>query len=242
MPMKFKSKRGRRGGMRKNAPRRRRNIAVTRVAQRTFADKMLVKLPYVDLETYTSIGGIWYNQKGYRVNALYDPEASLGNDSALGFTQYMNIYSKYRVYRVDYDITLTNTNNQTAVAGAISFELPTGFSFSGDPSDLIVPYSKKFSLATGGSALATKRIRGSVFLPRVAGLTSEQYRTNENYYGTATSNPIDIINMNIKLINVNQGTSNFVQADVRYTAHTEFFDRNKILTTQPPVEVLDPEL
>ena len=156
MPMKFKSKRGRRGGMRKNAPRRRRNIAVTRVAQRTFADKMLVKLPYVDLETYTSIGGIWYNQKGYRVNALYDPEASLGNDSALGFTQYMNIYSKYRVYRVDYDITLTNANNQTAVAGAISFELPTGFSFSGDPSDLIVPYSKKFSLATGGSALQQK--------------------------------------------------------------------------------------
>lgn len=228
--------------MRKNAPRRSKP-SVVRIKQRTLPDKLMVKLPYADLQGFNGSGTFnYYTQKSYNVNSIYDPETGALNQQNLGFAQYMELYNKFRVYKVDYDVTLVNTS-QSVVAGSISFGKQGEQMNITDPQQLSVPFSRRFTLGIGGSSSASsaqsmKRIRGSIYLPRVVGKTSEQYRTNDLYFGTKGSNPSELIQMSLNVININQSVQATIQADVRYTCHCELYDRDtSILTgTDAPIE------
>jgi len=229
--------RARRGG---------RKISVVRIAQRTIPDKMIVKLPYADLQGLNGSGSSsdnWRAQKGYNINSVYDPETGALNQQNLGFQQYMALYSKYRVFRVDYDVTIINTS-MSAVAGSVSFN-PSGAQMDiTDIQNLQVPYSRRFTLGLGGSsssssAQSMKRIQGSINLPRVCGLTSEQYRTAtgpDGFFGYIDANPDRIVQMSINCMNINSSVQATVQLDVRYTCHVELFDRVSVFGTNAPAE------
>lgn len=202
----------------------------------------MVKLPYADLQGFVGSGGFPYTvQKAYNINGLYDPETGALNDQNLGFTQYMALYNKYRVYKVDYDVTIINTS-LSAVAGSLSFGKAGEQVDVSDPQQLNVPHSRRFTLGLGGqtspSAKSMIRLRGSVYLPRIVGKTSEQYRTNDIYIGTKSTNPAEIIQMSINGININQSLQAQFQVDVRYTCHVELFDRDTsiIRGTPAPIE------
>jgi len=226
--------RARRGG---------RKIAVVRIAQRTIPDKILVKLPYADLQGLNGSGSSadnWRAQKGYNINSVYDPETGALNQQNLGFQQYMQLYTKYRVYKVDYDVTIINTS-LSAVAGSISFNPPDGQMNITDIQNLQVPYSRRFTLGLGGSsssssAQSMKRIKGSISLPRVAGLTSEQYRVSDLFVGGLSSSPDSTMQMSINVMNINSSVQATCQLDVRYTCYVELFNRVTIFGTDAPVE------
>lgn len=217
--------------------------SVVRIKQRTLPDKIMVKLPYADLQGFNGGGTFnYYAQKSYNINSVYDPETGALNQQNLGFAQYMALYNKFRVYKVDYDITLVNTS-QSAVAGSISFSKQGEQMNILDPQQLAIPFSRRFTLGLGGSSTSSsaqsmKRIKGSIYLPRVVGKTSEQYRTNDIYVGTNSANPSEIIQMSLNCINVNQSVQATIQADVRYTCHIEFFDRDTstLQGTDAPIE------
>lgn len=214
--------------------------SVVRIKQRTLPDKMMVKLPYADLEGVNG-GAAYYAQKAYNINGLYDPETGALNQQNLGFNQYMSLYNKYRVYKVDYDVTIINTS-LSAVAGSLSFGKQGEQVDVTDPQQLNTPFSRRFTLGLGGltapSSRSMVRLRGSIYLPRTVGKTSEQYRTNDIYIGTKSSNPSEIIQMSINAININQSLPATLQVDVRYTCHVEIFDRDtSIITgTDAPIE------
>lgn len=224
---------------------RRSKPSVVRIRQRTLPDKMLVKLPYADLEGVNGGGGFPYTiQKAYNINGLYDPETGAFNQQNLGFQQYMALYNKYRVYKVDYDVTLINTS-LSAVAGSISFGKQGEQIDVTDPQQLNTPFSRRFTLGLGGntapSSKSMVRIRGSIFLPRTIGKTSEQYRTNDAYVGTKGTNPSELIQMSINGVNINQSVQATFQVDVRYTCHVELFDRDTsiIRGTDAPMESME---
>lgn len=214
---------------------------VTRVKQRTIPDKIMVKLPYTDLQGFNGGGTFnYYAQKSYNINSLYDPETGALNDQNLGFTEWMSIFRNFRVYKVDYDVTLINTS-QSAVAGSISFAPQGQQTNIGYPQLLQLPYSRRFTLGLGGSSSSSSaksmvHIKGSIYLPRVLGLTSEQYRTNDRFVGSTSSNPQSIVQMSLNCININQSLQATLQADVRYTCHCELFNRETIISTEAPVE------
>ncbi|MEO5351374.1 MAG: hypothetical protein H7836_17290, partial [Magnetococcus sp. YQC-3] len=86
------------------------------------------------------------------------------------------------------------------------------------------------------SAQSQKRVKGSIFLPRVAGLTSEQFRTNDLWASPTGDNPLNLIRMFMTFVNINSNIPAAVQCDVRYTAYVEFFGRNDAIGTDAPVE------
>lgn len=219
---------------RKTARRGKKQIAITRIAQRTIPDKLMVKLPYTDLQVLgpQSLAV----QKSYNVNGLYDPETGTLNDSNLGFAEYMRLFNRYRVYKVDYQVTLYNVSTDSAIAGSISFSEQGQQMVIGDVQQLQLPYSRRFTLAAQGNTGSMKTIKGSIFLPRVTGLTSEQYRTSDYFWGTSTSNPSTVLQMSINGINLNNQVNCGMQCDVRYTAHVELFERIDVLSTRPHVD------
>lgn len=236
MPLQRKNLR-RRIRKNKRANRRGRKIAVTRIVQRTLPDKLLVKLPYTDLQGLSGTGPS--NQKSYNVNSCYDPETGAINDQNLGFDQYMALYGKYRVYKVTYQVTMYNISN-SAVAGSLNFSEQGQQMNLADIQHLQLPYSRRFTLAPSGNTGSMKTIKGSIWLPRVVGLTPEQYRTNDKYVGSGGSSPAGIIQMSMNFININVNLGVGIQADVRYTSYCELFDRVNILSTQAPPEPVLP--
>jgi hypothetical protein len=168
---------------------------------------------------------------------LYDPETGAFNQQNLAFQQYMSLYEQYRVFKVDYDVTLTNTSDQSIVGGSLSFNQQGDQMDITDVAQLSLPYSRRFTLSPKGTTGATKRIKGSMWLPRVIGLTSEQYRTNDIFIGGLSSNPTAVIQMSLNCINANTGVTCTIQADVRYTCHVEFLTYKKIaLSSVAPSE------
>lgn len=222
-----------------SAPRRRAKIAVTKVKQRTLPDKLIVKLPYTDLQGFNGGSGDYRTQKSYNINGCYDPETGAFNQQNLAWAKYMTIYKKYRVFKVDYDVSITNTSDQTIVGGSVSFNRQSDNQMDiTDISQLSVPYSRRFTLSPKGTTGATKRIRGSIWLPRLLGFTSEQFRTNDALVGSANTNPLDTVQMSLNCINANTSVQATIQADVRYTCHCELFsyDISELGTTAPSEE------
>jgi len=231
---KFTKKAPRRGPVRRTMRRKAAapRTAITRISQRTIPDKLLVKLPYTDLTGISGVGS--NNQKSYNINSPYDPETGALNEQNLAFDQYMILFNKYRVYKVDYQVTMYNIT-PSAVAGSISFSEQGQQTSLTQIQQLQLPYSRRFTLAPSGTTGAMKTIKGSIYLPRVVGKTHEQYRTNDSYVGTVSSNPAQLIQMSLNFMNINVNVSAALQCDVRYTSHCELFDRvNLFATTAPP--------
>jgi len=210
--------------------------SIVRIPMRLIPDKMLVKLPYTDLMSLIPSGSGPNVQKLYNINGLYDPETGALNQQNLGFSEYMNLYGKYRVYKVTYAVTIYNTSSQSAVAGSISFSEAGQATLLTDEQQLQLPYSRRFTLAPNGNTGSMKTIKGAIFLPRVVGKTSEQFRTNDTYIGSKTSNPQAIIQMAINCLNVNITQTASLQVDTRYTCFVELLDRTNVLSTAAPIE------
>lgn len=74
--------------------------------------------------------------------------------------------------------------------------------------------------------LTKNRVKGHIYLPRLAGLTSTQYRTSDltaGNTGNSGTNPTEVMTLLIALIPllINGGTQNFI---VNLDFHAEFFD------------------
>lgn len=195
----------------------------------------MVKLPYTDLQSLTGSLAV---QKSYNVNGIYDPETGALNDQNLGFAEYMRLFNRYRVYKVDYQVTLYNVATDSAIAGSLSFSEQGQQMVIGDVQQLQLPYSRRFTLAPQGNTGSMKTIKGSILLPRVTGLTAEQYRTSDYFWGTSSSNPSTVLQMSINAININALVNCGLQCDVRYTAHVELFERIDILSSRAPPEIV----
>lgn len=227
--------------MRKNAPRRRK-VPFSKSIVRTVGipDKMFVKLPYTDLQGLVGTSAAPQVQKAYNINSLFDPEPATLNQQNLYFAQYMTLYRKYRVYKVDYNITFWNVSSGSAAACSLSFDERYNQQNIIDIQQLSKPYSRRFTLAPAGNTGSFKTIKGSIYMPRVLGLTPEQYRTStgvEATWGTEQTSPARIVQLSANIVPINFAVPANIQMDVRYICHVELFDRDTtVVSTDAPVE------
>lgn len=240
--MKFRSvKRGaqsKRSKMGKRPIRARRNkkrkSGTVRVKTLGIPHRMIVKMPYTDVGQYATDTG-YYVQKSYNVNNVWDPETGVLNDSALWVKEYSNIYEKFRVFAVSYDVVLINGNTSAPSFGSLCFAEQGNGPDGNAIQSFSMPFSRPFTLSYSG-AHNTVRLKGKMSLPKVLGMTSEQYRTNDRFVGTlAGSNPATMIQMVITNRATNGSASNLI-AHVKLTYHLELFDRVRVLYAPGPSE------
>lgn len=169
-----------------------------------------------------------FNQ--FRLNSIWDPDETsvLTGTSALGWIQYAQLYQRYRVYRCDYRISMTNLSEDTIVAGAIVVQNANDVSFS--VSDYMRPLAKRFQLGNrSGSNKAV--ITGSIYLPKLAGESPVQYKTNPNNLSGFTTNPATPLNLTIVGNCTNGGVAASVAAQVDLTYHVELMATNVAIET-----------
>lgn len=224
---------GRRVG--KKMMRRRARPAITRIRAVGIPDKMIVKLPYVDLQSAGNVASVSSWSKIYNVNAPWDPESFAFNSSATYLKEYAGIYAKYRVFAVSYDVTIANTAPNSITSGCLAFGSPDNLPIAGYPDTYGFRFSRPYTTSYYGSGKDCVRLKGHISLPKVLGLTSEQYRTNDNFIGeTSATNPMDLVQMILIGQNVNTSQNAGAQLHVRLTFHVELFGRMAALGSTPP--------
>lgn len=193
---------------------------------------MLTKLKYITTITKSAAiaSGITCFQQ-YRLNSIWDPDYNnTVGTSALGLAQWRALYQRYRVYKCDYSLTLTNISDDTIVSGAI---VPTNYNDSSfSISDYMRPLARRFQLGNrSGSNRAT--LKGSVYLPKLLGLTSAQFKADATCVSGFGANPAASALMSILIQSGNTGIAATVGMQIELTYHVE------MMSTEASPEAID---
>lgn len=185
--------------------------------------KFVTKLKYAEAVTVTGVGMQNYR---WRMNSLFDPNYTGGGHQPYGFDQLCGapgiaLYNRYRVFKVDYVLTVANDNYNIHYATLpANVEVPP----INNVSEARENPRCQYAIQNPGGTL--KKIRGSLSLPALTGLTRPQYAAGENYQALYNNSPVE----HQVLSCFSQGMNDDVSVSMSHTFnilmvfHVEFFD------------------
>lgn len=219
---KFVSKKARPAPKKSGIPKLRGTLAPTH---------LITQLKFVNTyqkQTPTGVGVSSFNQ--FRMNSIWDPDLTnaLGT-SCLGLTQWSGIYQRYRVFKFDYKITITNLSADLMISGAI---VPQNYTDSAYTiSDMMRPSARRFECGNN-SGQNRAVLKGSYYLPKITGQTSTQYKTDLTNVAGFGANPAQLAQLTI-LAQTSSGAQAFIGVQVDFTYHVE------MISIQASAEAID---
>jgi hypothetical protein len=181
---------------------------------------MITQLKFVsNFQKLMPAGGAVTSFNQYRLNSVWDPDYTntLGT-SCLGLAQWEKIYQRYRVYKLDYHVRLTNLTPDTVITGALVPANYVDSTFS--VSDFMRPLARRFELGNN-QGQNRSAIKGSIYLPKLMGVTGAQYKADGTTESGWRANPTQPLLMNIVLQSTNVAGQIAVGCQVEFTYHVE---------------------
>lgn len=184
--------------------------------------RYLTKMKYAESFTLTGTG---LRTQVMNLNSLFDPNRSGIGHQPYGFDQLCGpagsaLYNRYRVYKVDYVVFVTNDTYNIHYAVLNSNDTPP----IGNVSEARENPRCSYGCMNPGGTL--KPIKGSITLPSLLGRTKGQYMANPDYAAVynATPNELALMNIFAQGMNDDVGVSMTHTVNVLLTYHVEFFD------------------
>ncbi len=182
-----------------------------------FPQVYITKLPYY--KTANTIAGAAFTLTTFNVNALFDID-TLGGD--VGFASAMsNLYRSYVVLGVAWTVTCVNLETDTSLNFGVvmwpSNQAPTDFQGL-----QFRPGCKTIMVDPIGSGKTQRTLRGYCDLRKLWGT---KIGTEEEFWGTGTTDPTRLLRMYIGLSD-NTGNTKNVQLRVHFQLYTKWFNRN----------------
>lgn len=214
---------------RRAAPRRkyggRKQVGIHPIVQMGnagIADRALVKMKYQVNTTLTNTQPNTWAAWVFRMNSLYDTEYFAGGHQPLTYDQWGLFYGMYRVYKVRIDFDIANQQTTGTQVG-LTFQ----------PNDPTIPFNASaferphtFSKIAGGVNGQNRiKLSRTVYMPSIAGMTTAQYRANEDVAALWNFNP-NFINYGILFAHgLDNSTTPNLTVNATITFFTELFDR-----------------
>lgn len=182
-------------------------------------DRLLVKLPYSD-NYATNLAAGTGQTRVWNLNSIYDPDRTGIGHQPLGYDQWATFYNRYRVFKVAYNISITNLTSDSAVMGGI---VPTNAAFGAfnDMSVFEQPHMKKFHIGSVASN-STKTLKGVIHLPRITGRPLVSYKSDNVYQAQFTASPNEIMCLNLLTYPLNSNAG--IVMSVRLVYFVELYD------------------
>ena len=200
--------------------RRRQGNKVPHLPGTLAPQHMITQLKYVNqYQKNTPLGSAYGMFNQFRVNSIYDPDyTNTFGTSCLGLIQWRGLYQRYRVYKCAYTVRMTNLSADCIASGAIVFQNYLDGTYS--VSDTMRPLSRRFTLGNReGSNKAT--LKGVIHLPKLAGVTAQQYKSDNNNLAGFGSSPVNPLFMTIIAASSNLTQAAGIAAQVDLTFFVE---------------------
>lgn len=160
----------------------------------------------------------------YRLNSVYDPYSGTGGHQPYGYDQLSQLYSRYRVYKVSWTVNMTYTDESKSLFfGALP--IPESTIAITSISDFCEKPRCRWVKQTNRTG--AKMLKGHVYLPKLAGMTPEQYRTDDKTGAESGTNPAIPLNIAFFCSNLDEATpidNNDVNIMLQLTYHLEWYD------------------
>lgn len=206
----------------RRAKRNTRGSYVARVSSTNGVPRRLItKLKYSDTVFMALSGGLGMTTNLWNMNGLYDPDVQTGGHQPYMFDQISALYSRYRVFRCSWRITVPPSTQTFAftVCPQNGSQNPTGDT----QSTLAERPGAITKMSSPGSSQLT--FKGTSYLPRLNGVKPAEYKADDRTTGSASANPAEVIQLVL-------GTSGDTSCTVNYTItlvyHVEFIDPNLV--------------
>lgn len=142
-----------------------------------------VTLVYQDIVYPTAALNTWARQ--YRLSSLFDPDASGVGNQPLAFDEWMRLYLNYRVEACEYRLEV----NSRSANGTISIAAApyAGGTVITDPEVIAtLPMAKTASTMNGAEPAV---VGAKLHVSKIYGVPKAAIATNDQYWGTASTNP-----------------------------------------------------
>lgn len=187
------------------------------------ARKHIVRLKYSDILPI-SVGPGVTTSRTFNLNGLWDPDDTSVGHQPYGYDQLSTLFNRYRVYKTTWHVSFAGSNDRLHLVVA-PVNGNTTFADFIALAEMPLAVSKSMSF-DGGYPVSFK---GRVYLPKLNGATSVQYKTDDRFSSIVSSNPAEIMQLHILLYNPTLVTV-VTSFNLTMIFYSEFYDP-KILDT-----------
>lgn len=226
MPKTMRFKSGRKAIVYRKGEKRRMKRSASKsytavISQTGRPQRMIAKLVYFTSGQLANTVGVYQTQT-MNLNSLYDPDRSGIGHQPLGHDQWATWYNRYRVFKVDYIITLINLDpDQPAI---VSVNNANGVPTWTDESAFEQTGSFVQQLSPRDGGLSRKVVTGSVYLPRLNGKVGSAYKANDDTQAIFGASPSEALTQSIVVAPTLAGSEVNIGYTIKYVYHCEFFD------------------
>lgn len=198
-----------------------RRYTTTIKTTNAFPKRMITKQKYMDAISMAITDAGATTDYYFNLNGLYDPDGSSSGHQPYGFDTAMTLYSRYRVYKCSWVITLPANTSQDYMATVLPVNGATSFSSTSQSIPGELPLAVTKIVTAGGNAVT---FRGSCYLPKLNGVKPSEYKDDDRYIGTSAANPAEVMRLHIIASCV--GSNMTIRPSVTLVYHAEFIDPN----------------
>lgn len=182
------------------------------------ADRYITRLKYVEQVLISNTANIFTDYQ-FRLNSLFDPNSTGTGHQPYGFDQLAQLYNRYRVYKVNYTITVEPNNTNTGLVAVVCNNSTNSLS-GADPGYVMeMPRSRYASIKIDSPTV----IRGSVYLPKLNGDPTIRYKSDDRFQAAVNANPAEVMILHMALCPT---ITTQTRVTFQLTYHAEFFDSN----------------
>lgn len=174
-------------------------------------------------ESAAQAGNYWF----YRMNSVYDPDASGVGAVAIGYNTWAALFLNYKVRKVTLRAQGVVTGLSTGSFGNVVFA-PV-------PNQMVIPANKQTWKVIPRSVLKTVTqatdggrnmfmVERSYELHQLAGVTREQYRDDMDFSGAVGSNPARQIYLVVTIDSTGSTTAATLTSNVQLSYEVEWFN------------------
>lgn len=174
-----------------------------------------VKLTYTEILSRTGLTN--FDSYQFRLNSIYDPDVTGGGHQVMGRDQWATLYAHYRVYKAVVQVDFSAGTSEIVTCGLTPF--PSTASLSDGVDAIENPKSKWVSVNVGSGP---RRIVKTYYPANIMGLTSAQYKANEDCSAAIASNPANAIYLNM-WADYSTGSAFAYQATLKITYFCELY-------------------
>jgi hypothetical protein len=173
-------------------------------------------------ESAAGSGLFWF----YRLNSVYDPDASGVGSSAGGYNTWSALFLNYKVHRVTVRVQGTAVCANGAMVQVITAPIPGQAVGPSNPHYWrLIPDAKVITLAPNANGGKTTFESVQSFdLAKVARVTKQQYQNDMDYSGAVGSNPARQIYWMLGAQSINSGTVGTLVNCIQITYEVEWFN------------------
>lgn len=184
------------------------------------APRTIVRLKYnAVLPTSDSAWGTGIDYT-FNLNSIYDPDLSGTGHQPLGRDQWSVFYNRYRVFKVSYVITGTAMSGYQNTLAVLPNNSATLFTspqiFAEQPRTIMKQIN-----GNAGQVL----LKGSVYLPSIAGVSKKTYAGSDRYQSLMSSSPSEAMVLHVGHWSSLYGTQDVHgMLNINLVYHVELFD------------------